>query len=328
MQLTTEAGMDTAFTRLVGCTVPLQQAGMGGAASPDLAVAVTDAGALGMVGMPMAPPAEVAEVLESVGQRTAGPVGVNFLMPFVDREAVAAAAGRCRLVEFFYGEPDAALVALVHEGGGLVGWQVGSVDEARAAAGAGCDLVVAQGVEAGGHVRGRVALLPLLEAVLEAVDVPVVAAGGIATARTMAAVLAAGAAAARVGTRFVATAEADAHQSYVEALIAAGPDDTVLTTTFSVLWPDAPHRVLRSCVEAAQAIHDDVVGEMEMPGGARVPVARLSPPCPGRRTTGRTDAMALYAGQSVGAVHQVDRAADVVRELAEGAEALLKGRRS
>jgi NAD(P)H-dependent flavin oxidoreductase YrpB (nitropropane dioxygenase family) len=319
--------MDTAFTRLVGCTVPLQQAGMGGAASPDLAVAVADAGALGMLGMPMAPPAAVAEVLESVGRRTSGPVGVNFRMPFVDREAVAAAAGRCRLVEFFYGEPDPALVALAHGGGALVGWQVGSVDEARAAAGAGCDLVVAQGIEAGGHVRGQVALLPLLDGVLDAVDVPVVAAGGIATARTMAAVLAAGAAAARVGTRFVATAEADAHQSYVDALVAAGPEDTVLTTTFSVMWPDAPHRVLRSCVEAAEAIDDDVVGEMEMPGGDRMPVAHLSPPSPGRHTSGRIDAMALYAGQSVGAVHGVQRAADVVRELAEGADQLLARRR-
>src|SRR5204862_49744 len=83
---------------------------------------------------------------------------------------------------------------------------------------------------AGGHVRGQVGLLPLLDAVLEAVDVPVVAAGGIATAREMAAVVAAGAAAARVGTRFVATAEADAHPSYVDALVGAGPEDTVLTT--------------------------------------------------------------------------------------------------
>jgi NAD(P)H-dependent flavin oxidoreductase YrpB (nitropropane dioxygenase family) len=320
--------MDTAFTRLVGCTVPLQQAGMGGVAGPDLAVAVADAGALGMLGMPTVPAAAVVDVLDSVRRRTSGAVGINFLMPFVDREAVAAAAGRCRLVEFFYGDPDPALAALAHEGGSLVGWQVGSAEEARAAADSGCDLVVAQGVEAGGHVRGQVALLPLLDAVLDAIDVPVVAAGGIATARTMAAVLAAGAHAARVGTRFVATAEADAHPSYVDALVGAGPEDTVLTTTFSVMWPDAPHRVLRSCAEAAQSIDDDVVGEMELPGGTRVPVARLSPPCPGRHTSGRTDAMALYAGQSVCAVHRVDRAADVVRELAEGAEELLGVRRA
>jgi NAD(P)H-dependent flavin oxidoreductase YrpB (nitropropane dioxygenase family) len=280
-----------------------------------------------MLGLPGLPTAAVEDVLESVGRRTSGPVGVNFLMPFVDRDAVRAAASRCRLVEFFYGEPEVGLVGLAHQGRALAGWQVGSVDEAKAAVGAGCDLVVAQGVEAGGHVRGQVALLPLLDAVLEAVDVPVVAAGGIATARTMAAVLAAGAAAARVGTRFVATAEADTHRSYVDALIAAGPEDTVLTTTFSVMWPDAPHRVLKSCVAAAEAIDDEVVGEMEVPGGARMPVARLSPPCPGRGATGRTDAMALYAGQSVGAVHGEQQAADVVRELAEGAEQLLAGRR-
>src|SRR5213076_1158995 len=96
-----------------------------------------------------------------------------------------------------------------------------------------------------------------------------------------------------------ATTEADAHESYVDALVAAGPEDTVLTTTFSVMWPDAPHRVLRSCVEAAEALDDEVVGETETPGGALLPVARLSPPSPGRHTSGRTDAMALYAGQSV-----------------------------
>src|SRR5207302_5045381 len=117
-----EAGMETAFTQLVGCPVPLQQAGMGGVAGPDLAVAVADAGAVGMLGMPTVPAAAVTDVLESVRQRTSGAVGINFLMPFVDREAVAAAAGRCRLVEFFYGEPDPALVTLAHEGGALVAW--------------------------------------------------------------------------------------------------------------------------------------------------------------------------------------------------------------
>src|SRR5437660_11951183 len=83
-----EAGMNTAFTRLVGCTVPLQQAGMGGVAGPDLAAAVAEAGAVGMLGMPAVPAPAVADVLESVRERTSGAVGINFLMPFVDREAV------------------------------------------------------------------------------------------------------------------------------------------------------------------------------------------------------------------------------------------------
>jgi NAD(P)H-dependent flavin oxidoreductase YrpB (nitropropane dioxygenase family) len=321
------ASMETGFTQLVGCTVPIQQAGMGGTATPDLAVAVADAGALGMIGLPMAQPKAMAEALESMAKRTSGAVGVNFLIPFLDRDVVASAAGQCRMVEFFYGDPDPSLVALAHEGDGLVSWQVGSVDEARAAVDAGCDIVVAQGVEAGGHVRGHIALLPLLDEVLGAVDVPVVAAGGIATPRTMAAVLAAGAAAARVGTRFVATEEADSHPSYLDALVAAEPEDTVLTTTFSAIWPDAPHRVLKSCVEAAQGIDEETVGEMEGPDGIRIPIPRCAPPTPGRHTTGRIEAMPHYAGQSVGAVRRVERAADVVRELAEGAEKLLSRRR-
>ncbi|MHB8664143.1 MAG: NAD(P)H-dependent flavin oxidoreductase [Acidimicrobiales bacterium] len=314
---------ETAFTRLVGCAIPLQQAGMGGTAGPDLVVAVADAGALGMLGMPMAPPAAISEALRVIGTRTQGAFGINFLMPFVDRDSVAAAADSARVVEFFYGDPDRSLVTLAHDGGALVSWQVGSVDEARAAADAGCDLIVAQGVEAGGHVRGAIGLLPLLDQVLDAVDVPVLAAGGIGTARAMAAVLVAGAAGARVGTRFVATREADAHRAYQDALIAAGPGDTVLTTTFSATWPDAPHRVLRACVDAVGRIDDDIVGEMGGGDGSRFPVPRLAPPSPARDATGRVDAMAQYAGQSVGAVSRVEAAGDVVRELADGAAELL-----
>jgi nitronate monooxygenase len=227
------------------------------------------------------------------------------------------------VVEFFYGEPDAALVDAVHAGGALAFWQVGSVEEAVAAARAGCDAVVAQGTEAGGHVRGTTGLLPLLAAVLDAVDVPVVAAGGIGTPRAMAAALAAGADAVRVGTRFVAATEANAHADYVAALVGARAEDTVLTRRFSVMWPDAPHRVLRSAVAAAEACPDEVVGELEV-DGTRQPLPRFAIPCPTRATTGTITAMALYAGESVGAVRSVMPAAEIVGELADGAEHLLR----
>jgi nitronate monooxygenase len=315
--------LNTPFTDLVGCRVPIQQAGMGGVATPELAAAVADAGALGMVNMVMVPAADVAVALDALIEQTTGTVGMNFLMPFLDAAAVEVAASRARVVEFFYADPDAALVRRVHDGGALAAWQVGSLTEARAAAEAGCDFIVAQGTEAGGHVRGQVSLLPLLDAVLDAVDIPVVAAGGIATARGMAAVLAAGASGVRVGTRFVATHEANAHPAYVDALLRASAGDTVLTTAFSVMWPDAPHRVLRSCVEAAQAVKDDIVGEMHM-GVMRMPVPKFSVPSPSRDTTGTIEAMALYAGESVGAVTAVVSAGEVVRELAEGAERLLR----
>jgi nitronate monooxygenase len=211
----------------------------------------------------------------------------------------------------------------VHAGGALAGWQVGSVAEAVHAADAGCDLVVAQGAEAGGHVRGTVALMPLLAAVLDAVSVPVVAAGGIATARQMAAALAAGASAVRIGTRFVATPQAGAHPEYVAALLAASADDTVLTTAFSVGWPDAPHRVLASAVAAAEALASETAGTFEVDGELR-PVPRFAAKTPSREVSGTIAAMALYAGEGVGQVTELVDAEQLVRELAAQAEALLR----
>jgi nitronate monooxygenase len=306
----------TRFTGLLGCRLALQQAPMGGvSSSPQLPLAVAAAGGFGMLSAVLQPADMLAATLDRLPTDA---IGVNFLVPFLDdRAAVKVAASRVPLVDFFGGEPDPTLVALAHAGGALVSWQVGSAGEARAAADAGCDIVVAQGVEAGGHVRGRLGLLPLLDRVLDAVDVPVVAAGGLATARSVAAVLAAGADAARVGTRFIATVEAlaeGAHPEYVRALLSARGDDTVLTEAFSVMWPSAPHRVLASCVEAASRSEEPVVGEMSL-GGATFGVPRWSVPSPTALTTGEIEAMALYAGQGVGAVDQIRLVSEVVAEL-------------
>lgn len=313
--------LTTSFTELIGCTVPIQSAPAAGAAGPDLVEAVSRAGGLGMV--PMAGADQLSETLGRLTSSGCGPFGVNFLMPFLQmldlESAVEMAATSARLVEFFYDDPDPDLIARVHAGGALAGWQVGSPEEARAAVGAGSDLVVAQGVEAGGHVRGTLPLLAVLDAVLDAVDVPVVAAGGISGPRAMAAAIAAGAAAVRVGTLFVATEESEAHADYIAAILAAGSGDTVLTTAFGAEWPDAPHRVLRSALEAAEAA-DPVVGN-SADGG---PVVRFSTMPPSQGTTGEISAMALYAGEGVGSVSTVQPAAEVVRQLAEGAETLLR----
>ncbi|HEY9349997.1 MAG TPA: nitronate monooxygenase, partial [Acidothermales bacterium] len=217
----------------------------------ELIAAVCSAGGLGMLQRGAAP--ALSPRIEELEQAGATPFGVNFVPPLgqgTDAD-VDLAASRARLVEFFYSDPDPRVVKRVHAGGALASWQVGSVEEARRAVEAGCDLIVVQGVEAGGHVRGTTALLPLLSAVLDIVQVPVVAAGGIVTGRSVAAALAAGAAAVRVGTRLLATTESGAHPEYVAALLAAGDDPTVLTSAFSVGWPDAPHRVLRAALVAA-----------------------------------------------------------------------------
>jgi nitronate monooxygenase len=172
-------------------------------------------------------------------------------------------------------------------------------------------------------VRGRVGLLPLLAEVLDAIDVPVVAAGGIGSGRAAAAALAAGADAVRVGTRFVATHEADTHPDYADALVRARAEDTVLTKALSVMWPDAPHRVLQSCVDQAEALDNDAVGEVEI-GGTTMPIPRLSVLAPTRETTGSVGAMALYAGESVTDVTGLVPARAIVLEIATGAEELLR----
>jgi NAD(P)H-dependent flavin oxidoreductase YrpB (nitropropane dioxygenase family) len=320
--------METAFTRLVSCRVPIQQAGMGPSASVELAAAVAAAGALGMLGAAGVPNPLLLADVEALAARTAGAFGVNFLVPFLDRDVVATAARTARLIEFFYGDPDADLVGLVHQAGALVSWQVGSVTEAKTAADAGVDLVVAQGIEAGGHIRGEVALLPLLDGVLEAIEVPVLAAGGIGTARSVRAVLAAAAAGARVGTRFLGAREADVHPTYRQALIAAGAADTELTDTFSTWW-DAPHRVLRGCIEAANAATDELIGETTWSDGRRLALPRRCVLHPVAATTGNVPAMAQYAGQSVGSVRGVQPAAEIVAELSSllSADGLVAGGR-
>src|SRR4051812_7993287 len=160
-----------------------------------------------------------------------------------------------------------------------------------------------------------VGLLALLDEVLGAVDAPVLAAGGIGSGRALAAVLAAGADGARVGTRFVAAAESDAHPRYVAALIAARPEDTVLGSTFIYGW-DAPGRTLRSAVAAVGAFADDVVGEVPSLDGSRVPLHRLEPEVVSTGATGAIESMSLWAGESVGGVTRVQPAAQIMAEMA------------
>jgi nitronate monooxygenase len=157
-------------------------------------------------------PMPLDDQLSWVQERTERPVGVGFFAFEVPRrtEELELAARRGRVVDVFRGDPEAAVVDRIHAGGVLAFWQVGSLDEAAAAVDAGCDAVIAQGSEAGGHVRGTTSLARLLRQVVAALEVPVIAAGGIATGGALAEVLNADATAARVGTRFLATAESGA----------------------------------------------------------------------------------------------------------------------
>jgi NAD(P)H-dependent flavin oxidoreductase YrpB (nitropropane dioxygenase family) len=231
-------------------------------------------------------------------QRELGPSGIGFLMPYRPPvEVISKVADKVRVVEFFEGDPDESLVGAGHAGGALVAWQVGSVDEGRAAEAAGCDLVVAQGVEAGGHVRGTTPLDELLPTVLGAVGVPVVAAGGIGTAERVAELIDAGADAVRVGTRFLACPECNTHAAYVDALLAAGGADTVLTDDFDDdgHWPSTV-RVL-----------DATVGPARRSGNRST--------MPPTREAEDPLAMACYAGMSVTDLTRIQPAHEVVLDL-------------
>jgi nitronate monooxygenase len=319
--------LSTRFTELVGCDVPIQQAPMGMVAPPGLALAVARAGGVGTISAPIgAPPEVLAAQLGRQVDAGAGALAINFITEQVDLAAVAVAGARVRIVDFYWNTPRAKLVDAAHEGGALVNWQVGTLPEAVLAAEAGADIVTVQGREAGGHVRGDTPLLPLLTAVLRAVDVPVLAAGGIAEPRAVAAVLAAGAAGARIGTRFIATEESGAHPEYVLALLGAGPESTEITDGFAdcpmcITLPRA--RTLRSAIAAVDALDGETVGTVVTADGEQPVPARAGLP-PHKDMHGQIHAMALYAGSGVEHVTALRPAAEVVQELAEGAEALLR----
>src|SRR6266702_2817505 len=308
--------LKTKFTELTGCRVPIQMAAIGSLARPPLAAAVSNAGGLGMLQLSGFTPEQATRSLDEVRKRTRNVFGANFIVteawyPDLEelREVVETASKHAKVVEFFYRQPDSSLVELVHKNGALASWQVGSNDEAVAATKAGCDLIVAQGIEAGGHIRGKIGLLSLLGQVLDSVTVPV---------------LAAGASGVRVGTRFIVAEEAEAHPQYQKALIGAEPEDTVVTEVFSENWPNAPHRVLRSSVEAAQAFKGEIVGQRRLASsGEMAPAKRFESITMTRDTTGTLEAMPHWAGESVASVEKVQPAAAIIDELVSEAERLL-----
>ncbi len=316
--------LHTTFTDLVGCDVPIQLAPMGGICTPELIAAVTEAGGMGGLAALFFPPDQLERMLGEVRAATAGPLVVNFLVPVMDEASIEVAARHATVVDFYHGDPQARLVDLVHEAGALAGWQVGSLTETHAAVAAGCDVLVVRGVEGGGRMWGAESLGPLLAAVVAAVDVPVLAAGGIGDGRGVAAALAAGAAGVRMGTRFLATHESGAHPAYKKAVIGAGGDDSVLTDEFRAGWPDAQSsaRVLRASLEAARAFDGDIVAHLQL--AEPIPIPRLGTVPPLQGVTGALEALPMYAGESARFVREAESAGDVVRKIAIQAEELLR----
>jgi NAD(P)H-dependent flavin oxidoreductase YrpB (nitropropane dioxygenase family) len=315
------------FLERLDIEVPIVQAGMGGGLSRhELAAAVSEAGGLGTIAVNGA--AAIERELSAARALTGGSLAVNVLLPFARREWFEAAAA-ADVVVTFWGTPRRRTPGVwIH--------QCGSVGEARAAHAAGADAVIVQGVEAGGHVRGSVAALELLDRVKAALpaDYPLLLAGGIAERGDVERALEAGASGAVAGTRFLLADESRAHSEYRRRLLAA--EETILTELFGTGWP-APHRVIANATTERWLTGDlrgpalnRMLNRLSAPGARYMPPsiqARLArsqrPPSRLLSPQGPTDdgpaslldAGPLYAGQTVARIGDVKPAAEIVRDL-------------
>lgn len=323
----------TRLCETIGIELPIICAPMGWITGPDLTAAVSEAGGLGILGAGANPPELLRQKIRRVRELTAKPFGVNLILsrPAEERFRVCVEE-RVPVLSLFWGDPT-PYVARAHDAGMTILMQVGSVASAQHAVNIGVDAVIAQGCEAGGHIAGELSTMALVPRVADHISPrPVIAAGGIADARGLVAALALGAQAAVLGTRFIATPEADAHPEYKRLILASAGDDTVRTTLFGGGWPNAPHRVLRTKF-VSQWLADEARGNENRPdepivaqsrlGGEAFPLRRFMVFPPNRDTVGEIESMALYAGQSAGLVRDERPAADIVAELAAEARRLI-----
>lgn len=327
--------LHTALCDLLDIRYPILQAPIGGLSTPALVAAVSNAGGLGLLSVTWREPEALRKLLRETRSLTSRPFGVNLVLAFDIEERLDICLDEgIRIISFFWGDP-ARYIPRVHAAGGLVLETVGGGSQARSAVDAGADIIVAQGMEAGGHVCGEVGTMVLVPIVVDAVPAtPVVAAGGIADGRGVAAALCLGAAGVMLGTRFVMSREANAHPDYQSAIAAASEGGTAyLENLFDRGWRNAPHRALknstyRSWTEAGKPNRGSRPAEGEVIAtlidGFQVP--RYSSEAPTRQVSmGQAEAMALYAGQSAGLIGDMKPAGEIVRELAALAEAVLKG---
>lgn len=309
---------------MLGISTPIIQAPIGSATTAELAAAVSGAGGLGTLALTWVTPQEATRRIRSTRWFTDRPFGVNLVLDFpVDHVLAACLEEGVPIISTFWGDP-ASVNERVHAAGALHLHTVGSTDEARRAVDAGVDVVVAQGWEAGGHVRGRVATMALVPAVVDTVHpVPVIAAGGIGDGRGLAAALALGAQAGWLGTRFLAALEANTHESYRAGVLRATESDTVYTRCFDGGWPNALHRALRNSTiteweRAGRLPSPRRPGEGEVLATTRDGRSHLryDDMIPTADASGDLEAMALYAGQSTGLVTRTAPAAEIVRTIA------------
>ncbi|HOB34860.1 MAG: enoyl-[acyl-carrier-protein] reductase FabK [Firmicutes bacterium] len=301
--------IETKLTELLDIRYPLFQGGMAWLATHELAAAVSEAGGLGVIGAGNAPPEWVQAQIDALRRKTARPFGVNVMLlsPYAAEVMEVVIENKVPVVTTGAGNPGPWLERLKNAGCRVFP-VVASVAMARRLARMGVDGLVAEGGEAGGHV-GELSTMVLVPQVVDAVDLPVVAAGGIADGRGVAAALALGAAGVQVGTRFVCAAECVAHPRYKEAILKAGDRDAVVSGRST----GHPVRCLKNrfwkeftSLEKAGAPPE----ELERLGTGKYHAAAI---------LGDVENGSVLAGQAAAMVNKIQPAADIVTELFAGA---------
>ena len=324
--------LTTPLCRQLGIEYPIFSVGMGGGmAGPELVAAVSNAGGCGVLGMGGLPAPYIRQQIQQLRTLTNKPFGVNIILPMLQEGQIETCLDeKIPILILFWGDPK-PYVEEAHKRGTKVFIQVGSVEEAKAAAAAGVDGIIAQGVEAGGHVKSTTSLSTIVPAVVEAVKpLPVIAAGGIANGRGVVAALSLGAQAVSMGTRFLCSEETLVARAYKERVTRAKAEDTVYTLLFDIGWPNAAHRVLRNTAineweTAGSPPTGKRPGEGKNIGTMSVAETRVDVPSyavfpPMVDFSGDIERTALYAGESCSLINDIKPAAQSVADVGREAE--------
>ena len=298
----------TPLLHTLGCELPIMLAGMGGVSRHQLVAAVNQAGGFGVLGMVREPVERIRQEVEALRAINDGHFAVNLIPAATERRLLMDQIATCLSLQIdafvFFWDVDTGLVQYLKKEGKQVICQVGNQRDADLAQSAGADVLIVQGHEAGGHVRGTTATFSLLPQVVANSDVPVVASGGIASGDSMLAAISLGAQGVSLGSAFLTTHEANAHPHHKQRIVTARADDTVYTTRFSRNWHEpAPVRVLNNAVTRGdydQADPDTLLGEQD-----GKPVYLFSTDSPLADAQGQLDDMALFCGQSCSQIHTV-----------------------
>jgi NAD(P)H-dependent flavin oxidoreductase YrpB (nitropropane dioxygenase family) len=328
--------LKTELCERLGIEHPIFSVGFGASAGPELVAAVSNAGAFGVLGGGAGFPLPyLREQIRRVRALTARPFGVNVILEGIKEGPIETCIDEgVPLLVLFWGDPRPYIEA-AHRNGVKVAIQVGSVQEASAAADAGVDFVIAQGLEAGGHVRGTTSLSVLVPAVVDAIaPVPVVASGGVADGRGLVAALSLGAQGVSMGTRFVASDEAFVPRIYKERVMSGQAEDTVYSEDlFDIGWANAPHRVLRnSIVREWEAAGKQQSGRRPGEGttvgsrtrdGETLKIPKYAAYMATPEFTGDLEYVPFWAGQSCSLVHEIKPAEEIVRDIIRDAEEVI-----